>query len=32
MPRYEFMPMDIYKAQATKFLIIDGKLMPPFKH
>ena len=26
---YEFMPMDIYKAQATKFLIIDGKLMPP---
>ena len=26
---YEFMPMDIYKAQATKFLIVDGKLMPP---
>lgn len=27
---YEFEPMDIYKAKATKFLIIDGKLMPPF--
>ena len=27
---YEFLPIDIYRAKATKFLIIDGKLMPPF--
>ncbi len=26
---YEFEPLDIYRAQATKFLIVDGKLMPP---
>ena len=25
----EFMPLDIYRAKATKFRIIDGKLMPP---
>jgi len=27
---YEFLPIDIYRAKATKFSIIDGKLMPPF--
>lgn len=27
---YEFLPLDIYRAKATKFQIIDGKLMPPF--
>ena len=27
---YEFMPIDIYRAKASRFLIIDGKLMPPF--
>ncbi len=26
----EFMPIDLYRADATKFQIIDGKLMPPF--
>ena len=25
----EFMPIDIYEAKATKFRIVDGKLMPP---
>ncbi len=25
----EFMPIDIYKALPTKFLLLDGKLMPP---
>ncbi|MEF9998081.1 MAG: PolC-type DNA polymerase III [Lachnospiraceae bacterium] len=26
---YEFLPLDIYRAKARKFQIIDGKLMPP---
>ena len=26
---YEFEPMDIYQAKAAKFLIVNGKLMPP---
>ncbi|MCI6731056.1 MAG: PolC-type DNA polymerase III [Lachnospiraceae bacterium] len=27
---FEFMPIDIYKAKATRFQIIDGKIMPSF--
>lgn len=27
---FDFMPIDIYRAQASKFQIIDGKLMPSF--
>lgn len=26
---YEFEPLDIYKAKASKFQIVNGKLMPP---
>ena len=26
---FEFLPLDIYRAKADKFQIIDGKLMPP---
>ncbi|MCI9491159.1 MAG: PolC-type DNA polymerase III [Dorea sp.] len=27
---FGFLPIDIYRAKASKFCIIDGKLMPPF--
>ena len=27
---YEFMPIDLFRAHAEKFLVIDGKIMPSF--
>ena len=27
---FEFMPIDLYKAKANEFQIVDGKIMPPF--
>ena len=29
---FEFMPIDIYRANAHEFQIIDGKLMPSLSH
>ncbi|HJB19332.1 MAG TPA: PolC-type DNA polymerase III [Candidatus Bariatricus faecipullorum] len=27
---YEFLPIDLYQSKATRFRIVDGKLLPPF--
>ena len=29
---YDFLPIDIYQADARRFQIIDGKLMPALKY
>lgn len=28
---FEFIPIDLYKSHSRNFLIVDGKLLPPFK-
>ena len=27
---FEFLPIDLYRSEAVKFTIVDGKLLPPF--
>jgi len=28
---FEFLPIDLYESDSTKFRIIDGKILPPFR-